>query len=197
MISQLKGKKQVVFCDIDNSFYDVESAMVSIHHDYPINSVSYDLDDKFLLEFYNPDLYQLEFVNKEVLAFLLTKVDEGYQIVFYSNSVSAEIYLRKLWLVQEFFGSVPLVPVVSDYDLPSLIKVFDNDGKDLEDIIFIDDKPNRIEFLLENHIKVVGVKHPYNKELLKGKRTLTPNYLLEKYNSNGLIGTVKEVVDEQ
>lgn len=197
MISQLKGKKQVVFFDIDNSFYDVESAMVSIHHDYPINSVSYDLDDKFLLEFYNPDLYQLEFVNKEVLAFLLTKVDEGYQIVFYSNSVSAEIYLRKLWLVQEFFGSVPLVPVVSDYDLPSLIKVFDNDGKDLEDIIFIDDKPNRIEFLLENHIKVVGVEHPYNKELLKGKRTLTPNYLLEKYNSNGLIGTVKEVVDEQ
>ena len=197
MISQLKGKKQVVFCDIDNSFYDVESAMVSIHHDYPINSVSYDLDDKFLLEFYNPDLYQLEFVNKEVLAFLQTKVDEGYQIVFYSHSCSAEIYLRKLWLVQEFFGSVPLIPVVSDYDLPSLIKVFDNDGKDLEDIIFIDDKPNRIEFLLENHIKVVGVEHPYNKELLKGKRTLTPNYLLEKYNSNGLIGTVKEVVDEQ
>lgn len=197
MISQFKGKKQVVFCDIDNSFYDIESAMVSIHRDYPINSESYDLGDKFLLEFYNPDLYQLEFVNKEVLAFLQTKVDEGYQIVFYSNSVSAEIYLRKLWLVQEFFGSVPLVPVISDYDLPSLIKVFDNDGKDLEDIIFIDDKPNRIEFLLENHIKVVGVEHPYNKELLKGKRTLTPNYLLEKYNSNGLIGTVKEVVDEQ
>lgn len=197
MISQLKGKKQVVFCDIDNSFYDIESAMVSIHRDYPINSESYDLDGKFLAEFYNPQLYQLEFVNKEVLTFLGTKFDEGYQIVFYSNSVSAEIYLRKLWLVQEFFGSVPLVPVVSDYDLPSLIKVFDNDGKDLEDIIFIDDKPNRIEFLLENHIKVVGVEHPYNKELLKGKRTLTPNYLLEKYNSNGLIGTVKEVVDEQ
>lgn len=197
MISQLKGKKQVVFCDIDNSFYDVESAMVSIHHDYPINSESYDLDGKFLAEFYNPDLYQLEFVNKEVLAFLQTKVDEGYQIAFYSNSVSAEIYLRKLWLVQEFFGSVPLIPVVSDYDLPSLIKVFDNDGKDLEDIIFIDDKPNRIEFLLENHIKVVGVEHPYNKELLKGKRTLTPNYLLEKYNSNDLNGEVKEVEDEQ
>lgn len=197
MISQLKGKKQVVFCDIDNSFYDVESAMVSIHHDYPINSESYDLDGKFLAEFYNPQLYQLEFVNKEVLTFLGTKFDEGCQIVFYSHSCSAEIYLRKLWLVQEFFGSVPLVPVVSDYDLPSLIKVFDNDGKDLEDIVFIDDKPNRIEFLLENHIKVVGVEHPYNKELLKGKRTLTPNYLLEKYNSNGLIGTVKEVVDEQ
>ena len=197
MISQLKGKKQVVFCDIDNSFYDIESAMYSRFPDYPINTESYDLCDKFLVEFYNPDLYQLEFVNKEVLAFLRTKVDEGYQLVFYSNSVSAEIYLRKLELVQEFFGSVPLVPVVSDYDLPSLIKVFDNDGKDLEGIIFIDDKPNRIEFLLENHIKVVGVEHPYNKELLKGKRTLTPNYLLEKYNSNGLIGTVKEVVDEQ
>lgn len=190
MISQLKGKKQVVFCDIDNSFYDVESAMVSIHHDYPINSESYDLDGKFLAEFYNPQLYQLELVNKEVLTFLGTKFDEGHQIVFYSHSCSAEIYLRKLWLVQEFFGSVPLVPVVSDYDLPSLIKVFDNDGKDLEDIIFIDDKPNRIEFLLENHIKVVGVEHPYNKELLKGKRTLTPNYLLEKHNSNGLIGEV-------
>lgn len=197
MISQLKGKKQVVFCDIDNSFYDIESAMVSIHRDYPINSESYDLDGKFLAEFYNPQLYQLEFVNKEVLTFLGTKFDEGYQIVFYSNSVSAEIYLRKLWLVQEFFGSVPLVPVVSDYDLPSLIKVFDNDGKDLEDIIFIDDKPNRIEFLLENHIKVVGVEHPYNKKLLKGKRTLTPNYLLEKHGSNGLIGKVKEVEDEQ
>lgn len=197
MISQLKGKKQVVFCDIDNSFYDVESAMVSIHHDYPINSESYDLDGKFLAEFYNPQLYQLELVNKEVLTFLGTKFDEGYQIVFYSHYCSAEIYLRKLWLVQEFFGSVPLVPVVSDYDLPSLIKVFDNDGKDLEDIIFIDDKPNRIEFLLENHIKVVGVEHPYNKELLKGKRTLTPNYLLEKYNSNDLNGEVKEVEDEQ
>ena len=197
MISQLKGKKQVVFCDIDNSFYDVESAMVSIHHDYPINSESYDLDGKFLAEFYNPQLYQLEFVNKEVITFLGTKFDEGYQIVFYSHSCSAEIYLRKLWLVQEFFGSVPLVPVVSDYDLPSLIKVFNNDGKDLEDIIFIDDKPNRIEFLLENHIKVVGVEHPYNKELLKGKRTLTPNYLLEKYNSNDLNGEVKEVEDEQ
>ena len=190
MISEFKGKKQVVFCDIDNSFYDVESAMVSIHHDYPINSESYDLDGKFLAEFYNPQLYQLEFVNKEVLAFLRTKADEGYQLVFYSQSVSAEIYLRKLWLVQEFFGSVPLVPVVSDYDLPSLIKVFDNEGKDLEDIIFIDDKPNRIEFLLENHIKVVGVQHPYNKDLLEGKRTLTPNYLLKKHDSNGLIGKV-------
>lgn len=197
MISQFKGSKQVVFCDIDNSFYDIESAMVSLHHDYPINSESYDLDGKFLAEFHNPQLYQLEFVNKEVVAFLRTKVDEGYQLVFYSQSVSAEIYLRKLWLVQEFFGSVPLVPVVSDYDLPSLIRVFDNDGKDLEDIIFIDDKPNRIEFLLENHIKVVGVQHPYNKDLLEGKRTLTPNYLLEKLYSNGLVGEVKEVEDEQ
>ena len=190
MISQFKGKKQVVFCDIDNSFYDVESAMYLKFPDYPINTESYDLDDKFLLEFYNPDLYQPEFVNKEVLTFLRTKVDEGYQLVFYSNSVSAEIYLRKLWLVREFFNSVPLIPVVSNYDLPTLIKVFDNEGKDLEDVIFIDDKPNRIEFLLENNVKVVGVHHPYNRDLLKGKRTLTPNYLLEKHNSNGLIGEV-------
>lgn len=197
MISQFKGSKQVVFCDIDNSFYDIESAMVSIHSDYPINSKSYDLDGKFLAEFHNPQLYQLEFVNKEVVAFLRTKLDEGYQLFFYSHSVSAEIYLRKLWLVQELFGSVPLVPVVSDYDLPSLIHVFDNNGKDLEDIIFIDDKPKRIEFLLENNIKVVGVQHPYNKKLLEGKRTLTPNYLLEKVDSNGLIGQVKEVEDEQ
>lgn len=197
MISQFKGKRQVVFCDIDNSFYDIESAMVSIHSDYPINSKSYDLDGKFLAEFHNPQLYQLEFVNKDVLTFLQTKVDEGYQIVFYSHSVSAEIYLRKLWLVQEYFGSVPLVPVVSDYDLPSLIHVFNNNGEDLDDVIFIDDKPNRIEFLLENNIKVVGVKHPYNKELLEGKRTLTPNYLLEKVGSNGLIGQVREVEDEQ
>ena len=180
MISQFKGKRQVVFCDIDNSLYDIESAMVSIHKDYPINSESYDLDGKFLVEFNNPNLYQLEFVNKDVLTFLQTKVDEGYQIVFYSHSVSAEVYLRKLWLVQELFGSVPLVPVVSDYDLPSLIHVFDNNGKYLQAITFIDDKPNRIEFLLENNIKVVGVQHPYNKKLLEGKRTLTPNYLLRK-----------------
>lgn len=197
MISQLKGKKQVVFCDIDNSFYDIESAMVSIHHDYPINSESYDLDDKFLLEFYNTDLYQLEFVNKEVLAFLQTKVAEGYQIVFYSNSVSAEIYLRKLWLVQELFGSVPLIPIVQDADILALLFIFENDGEDLEDIIYIDDKPLRIDYALASGFKVVGVEHPYNKELLKGKRTLTPNYLLEKYNSNDLNGTVKEVVDEQ
>lgn len=197
MISKFKGSKQVVFCDIDNSFYDIESAMYSKFPDYPINTESYDLDGKFLAEFYNPKLYQTEFVNKEVLTFLRTKVDEGYQVVFYSHSCSAEIYLRKLWLVHEFFNSVPLVPVVSDYDLPSLIHVFDNNGKDLEDIIFIDDKPKRIEFLLENNIKVVGVQHPYNKKLLEGKRTLTPNYLLEKVDSNGLIGQVKEVEDEQ
>ena len=80
MISQLKGKKQVVFCDIDNSFYDIESAMYVRFPDYPINSESYDLEDKFLLEFYNPDLYQPEFVNKEVLTFLRTKADEGYQL---------------------------------------------------------------------------------------------------------------------
>lgn len=190
MISEFKGKKQVVFCDIDNSFYDIESAMYSRFPDYPINSESYDLEDKFLLEFYNPDLYQPEFVNKEVLTFLQTKVDEGYQLVFYSNSCSAEIYLRKLWLVQDFFGSVPLVPVVADGDLPSLMHVFDNKGKDLEDFIFIDDKPNRIELLQRNHIKVVGVKHQYNKDLLEGKRTLTPNYLLEKRNFNGLVGEV-------
>ena len=190
MISQFKGKKQVVFCDIDNSFYDIESAMVSIHSDYPINSKSYDLADKFLLEFYNPDLYKPEFVNKEVLTFLRTKVDEGYQLVFYSNSVSAEIYLRKLELVQEFFGSVPLIPLTSDADLPSLIHVFDSKGKNLEDIIYIDDKPSRIELLQRNHIKVVGVKHPYNKNLLEGKRYLTPNYLLEKRNFNGLVGEV-------
>ena len=197
MISQLKGKKQVVFCDIDNSFYDIESAMVSIHHDYPINSESYDLEDKFLLEFYNPDLYQLELVNKEVLAFLRTKADEGYQIVFYSNSVSAEIYLRKLELVQGFFGSVPLIPVVQDADILALPFIFENDGNDLEDIIYIDDKPLRIDYALASGFKVVGVEHPYNKKLLKGKRTLTPNYLLEKYGSNGLIGKVKEVEDEQ
>lgn len=197
MISQLKCKKQVVFCDIDNSFYDVESAMVSIHHDYPINSESYDLEDKFLVEFYNPDLYQPEFVNKEVITFLQTKVDEGYQLVFYSNSVSTEIYLRKLWLVQELFGSVPLIPVVQDADILALPFIFDNDGKDLEDVIYIDDKPLRIDYALASGFKVVGVEHPYNKELLKGKRTLTPNYLLEKYNSNDLNGEVKEVEDEQ
>ena len=197
MISQFKGKKQVVFCDIDNSFYDIESAMYSRFPDYPINTESYDLDGKFLAEFYNPKLYQTKFVNKEVLTFLRTKVDEGYQIVFYSHSCSAEIYLRKLWLVQEFFGSVPLVPVTSDADLPSLIHVFDNKGKDLEDFIFIDDKPSRIELLQRNHIRFVGVKHPYNKDLLEGYRYLTPNYLLDRLYSNGLVGEVKEVEDEQ
>lgn len=197
MISQLKGKKQVVFCDIDNSFYDIESAMYSRFPDYPINSESYGLEDKFLLEFYNPDLYQPEFANKEVLTFLRTKVDEGYQIVFYSNSVSAEIYLRKLWLVQEFFGSVPLVPVVQDADILALPFIFENDGEDLEDVIYIDDKPLRIDYALAGGYKVVGVAHPYNKEELEGRRTLTPNYLLEKVDSNGLVGEVKEVVDEQ
>ena len=190
MISQFKGKKQVVFCDIDNSFYDIESAMYSKFPDYPINIESYDLDGKFLAEFYNPKLYQTEFVNKEVLTFLRTKVDEGYQIVFYSHSCSAEIYLRKLWLVHEFFNSVPLIPLTSDADLPSLIHVFDSKGKNLEDIIYIDDKPSRIELLQRNYIKVVGVKHPYNKNLLEGKRYLTPNYLLEKRNFNGLVGEV-------
>lgn len=180
MISDLKGKKKVVLCDIDNSFYDVESAMLSIHSDYPINSESYDLDGKFLKEFYNPKLYQIEFVNKEVLTFLQTKADKGYQLVFYSNAVSAEIYLRKLWLVQEFFGSVPLVPVVADGDLLTLLHVFDNKGKDLEDVIFIDDKPSRIDLLKRNNIKIVGVKHPYNKELLEGSRALYPNYLLRE-----------------
>ena len=197
MISEFKGKKQVVFCDIDNSFYDIESAMVSIHHDYPINSESYDLDGKFLAEFYNSKLYQLEFVNKEVLSFLRLRQKIGYQIVFYSHSCSAEIYLRKLWLVQEFFGFVPLVPITADADLPSLIHVFDNKGEDLEDIIFIDDKPSRIDLLQRTHIKVLGVKHPYNKDLLEGKRYLTPNYLLEKVHSDGLVGEVKEVEDEQ
>lgn len=190
MISQFKGSKQVVFCDIDNSFYDIESAMYSKFPDYPINTESYDLDGKFLAEFYNPKLYLTEFVNKEVLTFLRTKVDEGYQIVFYSHSCSAEIYLRKLWLVHEFFNSVPLIPLTSDADLPSLIHVFDSKGKNLEDIIYIDDKPSRIELLQRNHIKVVGVKHPYNKNLLEGKRYLTPNYLLEKRNFNSLVGEV-------
>lgn len=194
MISQFKGKKQVVFCDIDNSFYDVESAMVSLHHDYPINSESYDLDGKFLAEFYNPQLYQLEFVNKEVLTFLRTKKDEGYQLVFYSHSVSAEIYIRKLELVQGFFGSVPLIPVVQDADILALPFIFENDGEDLEDIIYIDDKPLRIDYALAGGHKVVGVAHPYNKEELEGRRTLTPNYLLPKVNSNGVLG---EVADEQ
>lgn len=180
MLEIFKDVTKVVFCDIDNSFYDVESAMYSKFPDYPINTDSYDLEGKFLAEFYNPKLYQLEFVNKEVLAFLRTKIDEGYQILFYSQSVSAEIYLRKLWLVQEFFGSVPLVPVTADADILSLIHVFNNNRENLEDIIYIDDKPNRIELLKENNIKVVGVKHPYNKELLEGSRTLTPNYLLRK-----------------
>ena len=197
MISQFKGSKQVVFCDMDNSFYDIESAMVSLHHDYPINSESYDLDDKFLVEFYNPNLYKSEFVNKEVLTFLQTKADEGYQLVFYSQSVSAEIYLRKLELVQDFFGSVPLIPVVQDADILALPFIFQNDGEDLEDVIYIDDKPLRIDYALAGGHKVVGVQHPYNKEQLEGKRTLTPNYLLPKVDSNGLVGEVKEVEDEQ
>lgn len=190
MNPNLKGKKQVVFCDIDNSFYDVESAMYYRYPDYPINTESYDLDEKFLKEFYNPKLYNPEFANKEVLSFLRTKADEGYALVFYSHSVSAEIYLRKLWLVREYFGSAPLIPVVSDNDLPSLVEVFENKGKDLEDIIFIDDKPSRIELLRKGNFKVVGVHHPYNKALLEGTRTLTPNYLLEKLNFNGLVGEV-------
>lgn len=190
MLEIFKDVTKVVFCDIDNSLYDVESAMYYRYPDYPINSESYDLEGKFLAEFYNPQLYQLEFVNKEVLTFLRTKIDEGYQLLFYSQSVSAEIYLRKLWLVQEFFGSVPLVPVTADADILSLIHVFNNGRENLEDIIYIDDKPSRIELLQRNHIKVVGVKHPYNKDLLEGKRYLTPNYLLEKRNFNGLVGEV-------
>lgn len=197
MISQFKGKKQVVFCDIDNSFYDIEGAMYSRFPDYPINTESYDLEDKFLLEFYNPDLYQSKFINKDVLTFLQTKADEGYQLVFYSNSVSAEIYIRKLELVQEFFGSVPLIPVVQDEDILALPFIFDNDGEDLEDIIYIDDKPLRIGYALAGGHKVVGVQHPYNKEELEGRFTLTPNYLLEKFNSNGFVKEMKEVEDEQ
>lgn len=197
MISEFKGKTQVVFCDIDNSFYDIESAMYSRFPDYPINTESYDLEDKFLLEFYNPDLYRSEFVNRDVLTFLGTKVDEGYQLVFYTNPVSAEIYLRRLELVQEFFGSVPLIPVVQDADILALPSIFENDGKDLEDIIYIDDKPLRIGYALAGGHKVVGVAHPYNKEELEGRRTLTPNYLLEKVYSNGLVGEVRGVEDEQ
>ena len=197
MISEFKGKTQVVFCDIDNSFYDIESAMYSQFPDYPINTESYDLEDKFILEFYNPDLYQSKFVNKDVLTFLRTKVDEGYQLVFYSNSVSAEIYIRKLELVQEFFGSIPLIPVVQDSDILALPFIFENDGEDLEDIIYIDDKPQRIGYALAEGFKVVGVQHPYNKEELEGKRTLTPNYLLGKLYSNGFVDEVRGVEGEQ
>ena len=92
---------------------------------------------------------------------------------------------------------MPLVPITADADLLSLVHVFDNKGKDLEDFIFIDDKPSRIELLQRNHIRFVGVKHPYNEDLLEGYRYLTPNYLLEKVDSNGLVGEVKEVEDEQ
>lgn len=190
MISEFKNKTRVVFCDIDNSLYDIESAMFYRYPDYPINSKSYDLEGKFLAEFYNPKLYQLEFVNKEVLEFLRTKVKEGYQLLFYSHSCSAEIYLRKLWLVREFFGSVPLVPLTSDAELLNLMHVFENEGKNLEDVIYIDDKPERIELLQKYNINIVGVKHPYNEDLLKDTQMLTPNYLLEKSNFNCLVGEV-------
>ena len=168
--------RKVVFCDIDNSFYDIESAMFSRFPDYPINTGSYGLDEKFMREFYNPKLYDGKFLNRQVLKYLGNKILSGYKVIFYSQSVSPVIYLRKLSLVSEVFSGCPLVPITEDSDLALIYESFKT-GK----VIFIDDKPARLELLkgMEG-VEVVGVRHPYNEDLVKDLVSLTPNYLLEE-----------------
>lgn len=168
--------RKVVFCDIDNSLYDIESAMFSRFPDYPINTDSYDLDEKFLREFYNPDLYDVKFLNREVVEFLGNKILQGYEVIFYSHSVSPLIYLKKLKLIKEVFSGCPLVPVVEDSELELLCR-----SCKAEKVVFVDDKPERLELLSGLvGVEVVGVKHPYNTEFVRGLATLTPNYLLEE-----------------
>lgn len=166
--------KGVVFCDIDNSFYDIESAMLSKFDDYPINTDSYALDEKFIRAFNDTTLYNKCYINKEVLSYLQRKQKEGYSILFYSQSVSYPIHLVKKSLVIGSFPSSYLFPITVDEDLLTLWNQFSDKGN----IIFVDDKPSRIELLKSlTEVTVVGVLHPYNKNLLKGLRTLKPNYI--------------------
>lgn len=166
--------KGVVFCDIDNSFYDIESAMLSKFEDYPINTDSYALDEKFLKGFHDITLYSILNINKEVLSYLQRMQKEGYLVLFYSHSVSHPIHLKKKSLVIGSFPNSHLFPITRDEDLLTLRTHYKGEG----DIIFVDDKPSRIELLKSlKDVTVVGVLHPYNKTLLKGLRTLKPNYL--------------------
>lgn len=182
-ISNIKTVPWVVFSDIDNTLYDFQSRMKSIDPEYDIESVSYGtVGEKYDFKYITsrPDFYTADYFNLRVLDVFHT-LPPSTRVVFYSKCLSDEAYENKLGFLKAHFGNN--VTFVREGDDPKeflsrLVYDYAPECKK-EEVLFIDDSPQRLKHLIELGYPYAKVAHPYNEALPEGIGTLRPNYLIK------------------
>lgn len=182
--------KKVYIVDIDNTVYDAESRLHVWFPEFdPLAQVSYNYaDKKYLMPYSEPTFYSPEFVNNAVVSFVKQQlVNSSVLVMFASQSPSDEVDRTKINLLKGIFGNDTSAFAYmkmrnlddsltqKESELKKFARVVKLYGS--ENVIFVDDNPDRLAIASELGCKYITVEHPYNRNLsCEGMPTLLPNY---------------------
>lgn len=168
MSGKPKAICETIVCDIDNTLYNSLLRLSDLKPDYDRSKqTTYKLSSDELSYFYSPDFYDFDmrYINNDVYMFLVANINQGVNVVFMSQSETAEVHNIKYRLLLYLFGGllddVELYTSNSHEDVESLVSLYG-------DIIFIDDAPHRFDSINKLNQSYMIVGYPYNKDYVSG-----------------------------
>ena len=180
---------KVVVCDIDNTLLDTLTRLEEIHPDFnQEEQTTYRLRGKLLKEFGKKSFYDRTTWNWEVLGLLHEFVENGYEVIFVSQTISYQAALSKEDIVETWSAMTghPATLHIHDGIIDYVIRRLVADADDLTHLVAIDDAPERLMMHepVRNHrnVDVFAMEYPYNKDLIKelGYKTLKSNRFKSK-----------------
>lgn len=169
------------YCDIDNTTYDALSRIMQFYPEYnPITQVTYAFEKLVYLEsFQDPTFYDnLENINVDLFDKLLEYRPETPEVQFYSKCVSLSEYEAKEKMLMELSKTLTNKGISVSKD-PLLLRVDDLEQfQDIVDcaihdfgadnVVFVDDNPERLGILIENGVSYGLPMYPYNRNFNEG-----------------------------
>lgn len=167
--------RQLVVCDVDNSIFDSLTRLTHFFPEYnPRLQVGYQFErPEYLQAFAEPEFYRVPNINLAVAQHLEALAREGASIRFVSSSPNVYVHEAKRKMLQSEFGRFTILessPMGSEVDLVR--------GFDRNQVLFVDDAPNRLNAMHSNGYRFLTVEHLYNKPFHNTNGLLLPNYLL-------------------
>ena len=138
---------KVVVCDIDNTLLDTLTSLEEIHPDFnQEEQTTYKLQGKLLKEFGKKSFYDRTTWNWEVLELLHKCVENGYEVIFISQTISGAAALSKEDIVETWSAMTghPAVLYVHDGIIDFVIRRLVADADKLTHLVAIDDAPERL-----------------------------------------------------
>lgn len=164
---------KAIICDLDNTLLDTLSKMEELIPGYTIEDQKvYKIGEDLLKPFFDGSIYEGVKFNESVVNTLITYVNKGFTPVFISQTFTEVAREAKEKLIRDLYkllsGRVnrelqEFTLYTHEPEIWSFIKA----ARDFEEVVFIDDAPERLECFYKDfpNSKVYRVTYAYNQEL--------------------------------